>query len=147
MSARGTVGGVLASIAVLTVGWQLGTAGADPQTATGAADGVGSGSVASGSASTPSSSDGTYTGTSTSTPFGDVQVQVSVSGGAITDVTALKLTDHDGRSVQISNRAAPILRSEVLQSQSANVQTVSGATYTTAAYLTSLQSALDQAGI
>jgi len=49
--------------------------------------------------------------------------------------------------VQISNSAAPILRSEVLSSQSARVSTVGGATYTSDAYLTSLQSALDQAGL
>ena len=48
--------------------------------------------------------------------------------------------------MQISNRAAPVLRSEVLAAQSARVQNVSGATYTTGGYLQSLQSALDQAG-
>jgi uncharacterized protein with FMN-binding domain len=80
------------------------------------------------------------------TRFGNVQVQVTVAGGTITDLTALQLTDSDGRSVQISNRAAPILRQEVLASQSANVANVSGATYTSQAYLSSLQSALDQAG-
>jgi uncharacterized protein with FMN-binding domain len=90
--------------------------------------------------------DGTYTGASVSTRFGDVQVQVTISGGAITDVTALHLTDHDGRSVQISNQAAPMLRSEVLSAQTANVNMIGGATYTSDAYLTSLQSALDQAG-
>ena len=76
-----------------------------------------------------------------------MQVQVTVSGGSITDVTALQLTNADGRSVQISNRAAPILRDEVLASQSAQVSNVSGATYTTQAYLESLQFALDQAGL
>jgi uncharacterized protein with FMN-binding domain len=75
-----------------------------------------------------------------------VQVQVTISGGAITDVTALHLTDHDGRSVSISNRAEPILRDEVLQAQSSSVSLVSGATYTSAAYLQSLQAALDAAG-
>jgi uncharacterized protein with FMN-binding domain len=91
--------------------------------------------------------DGTYTGSSVSTRFGNVQVAVTIAAGSITDVTALQLTDDDGRSIQISNRAAPILRSEVLSSQSARVSNVSGATYTTDAYLTSLQSALDQAGV
>ena len=95
---------------------------------------------------TASSTDGTYTGSTVSTRFGDVQVQVTISGGAITEVTPLHLTDHDGRSVMISNQAAPILRDEVLQAQSASVQMVGGATYTSAAYLQSLQSALDQAG-
>lgn len=68
-------------------------------------------------------------------------------GGAITGVTALKLTDHEGRSVQISNYAAPILRSEALQAQSADVQTVGGATVTSDAYLISLQAALDAANL
>ncbi|EPR77162.1 hypothetical protein ADILRU_0542 [Leifsonia rubra CMS 76R] len=53
---------------------------------------------------------------------------------------ALHLTNADGRSVQISNYAAPILRSEVLNSQSARVSNVGGATYTTQTYLTSVQS-------
>ena len=92
------------------------------------------------------STDGTYSGSSVGTRFGDVQVQVTISGGAITDVTALHLTDHDGRSVSISNRAEPILRDEVLQAQSSSVSLVSGATYTSAAYLQSLQAALDAAG-
>ena len=81
------------------------------------------------------------------TRYGAVQVQVSVANGTITDVIALQLTDRDGRSAQISNRAAPLLRSEVLTAQSASVQIVSGATYTSEGYLTSLQSALDQAGL
>jgi uncharacterized protein with FMN-binding domain len=87
----------------------------------------------------------TYQGTAVQTRFGAVQVQVTVSGGTITDVTALQLTDDDRKSVQISNRAAPLLRSEVLAAQSADVQTVSGATVTSNAYLTSLQAALDAA--
>lgn len=63
----------------------------------------------------------------------------------ITNVTALRLTDDGGRSVQISNYAAPVLRTEVLAAQSAKVSSVGGATYTTDGYLTSLQSALDKA--
>lgn len=74
-------------------------------------------------------------------------MSVTISGGSITDVSALTLTNADGRSVQISNRAAPVLRDEVLSAQSASVSNVSGATYTTQAYLSSVQSALDQAGL
>jgi uncharacterized protein with FMN-binding domain len=70
-----------------------------------------------------------------------------VTNGKITDVKALHLTDDGGRSVQISNYSAPILRSEVIKSQSARVSTVGGATYTSDAYLSSVQAALDQAGI
>lgn len=70
-----------------------------------------------------------------------------MKSGKITDVTAVQLTNRDGRSVQISNYAAPILRQEVLSAQSAKVNTVGGATYTSDAYLTSLQSAIDKAGL
>ena len=135
MRTRATVLGVLASIGVLTVGWQAGAAGADTTT------------TATGDTTTTSSSDGTYTGTSVSTRFGDVQVEVTIGGGQITDVTALELTDKEQKSVSISDRAAPLLRSEVLAAQSADVSTISGATYTSDAYLSSLQSALDQAGL
>lgn len=104
------------------------------------------GTDAGGTGAAATTVDGTFEGPTVSTRFGDVQVQVTIAGGAISDVTALQLTDHDGRSVQISNRAEPVLRSEVLQAQSASVSLVSGATYTSAAYLQSLQSALDAAG-
>ncbi|MEA9983844.1 MULTISPECIES: FMN-binding protein [Subtercola] len=96
-------------------------------------------------AATPAATQGAFTGSAVSTRYGTVQVQITVSGGKITDVTPLHLTDDGGRSVQISNQAAPILRKEVLAAQSANVDSVSGATYTTDGYLQSLQSALDQA--
>jgi uncharacterized protein with FMN-binding domain len=76
-----------------------------------------------------------------------VQVKLVVAAGKITDVVAVHLTDQGGRSVQLSNRAAPILRSEVLKAQSAKVASVSGATYTTDAYLLSVQSAIDKAGL
>jgi uncharacterized protein with FMN-binding domain len=81
------------------------------------------------------------------TRFGTVQVQITVNAGAITDVTALQLTDDDRKSVQISNRAAPLLRAEVMRAQSAQVQTISGATVTSDAYLSSLQGALDAANL
>ena len=89
---------------------------------------------------------GTFAGSVVATRFGNMQVSVTLADGTITDVTALQLTDKDSRSVQISNRAAPVLKSEVLKAQSAAVANVSGATYTTQGYLTSLQAALDAAG-
>ncbi|WP_307842829.1 FMN-binding protein [Salinibacterium sp. NK8237] len=89
--------------------------------------------------------DGTYTGSRINTRFGDVQVAVTVSAGIITEVAALTLADKYSRSDQTSNKTAPILRAEVIESQSAQVSHVSGATYTSQAYLESVQSALDQA--
>ncbi|MCU1482900.1 MAG: FMN-binding protein [Subtercola sp.] len=119
------------------------TATPEPSTAASAPSATSAPSESPSAAST----DGTYTGSSVNTRYGTVQVQITVSAGSITDVTALQLTDSDSRSVQISNRAAPVLRQEVLAAQSANVDSVSGATYTSDGYLKSLQSALDQAGL
>ena len=168
MRIRALLGGILGSAAVLIIGWQAGAAAAhnaSAEASTGSAS-TGSGSTGSGSSSGSSSTssgtsstgtstststpttvkDGTYTGDVENTQFGPVQVKVVVTGGKITDVVALQLTDRGGRSVQISDYAAPILRKEVLSAQSAHVSTVSGATYTSEGYLTSLQSALDKAG-
>jgi len=88
----------------------------------------------------------TVDGQVVSTRFGPVQVEVVVAGGQIKEIVALQLPT-GRRSGQISNYSAPILREEALQAQSANIDIVSGATYTSDAYSRSLQSALDQAGV
>lgn len=175
MKIRGTVAAALASAGILLAGWQTGTqaggistvassttaTGTTGATGTGASGSSGSsgsssssgttgssGSASSGSSSSSNSSaSGTYKGNTVQTRFGPVQVQITVANGKITDVTALQLTNTDGKSIQISNRAAPLLRSKVLAAQSANVQTVSGATITSDAYLTSLQAAIDAANL
>ncbi len=86
------------------------------------------------------------TGPTVSTRFGPVQVQIEVSGGTVTDVIALQLPS-GGRSGRISDYAEPTLHDEALAAQSASIDGVSGATYTSRAYAKSLQAALDQAGI
>ena len=91
---------------------------------------------------------GQYTGQDVTTKYGDVQVQITVSNGRITDVQAPLLPSDRARSVEISQAAGPILHSEALRAVSANpaqIDTVSGATYTSDAYVQSLQSAIDQA--
>jgi uncharacterized protein with FMN-binding domain len=137
--------GALGSAVVLAAGWQVGVLfeGAAPS-ATGPRVAGPTSGTSPGGASTVS---GTFTGTSESTRYGSVQVKLVVASGKITDVVAVHLTDQGGRSVQLSNRAAPILRAEVLKAQSAKVASVSGATYTTDAYLRSVQAAIDKAGI
>ncbi|MGK3650532.1 FMN-binding protein [Pseudarthrobacter enclensis] len=168
MKARGTLAAALASAGILLAGWQAGTQAGGVSTlasgttssgttgsgttAAGATGASGTGSSGTGSSGTGSSGStstaaGTYKGTAVQTRFGAVQVQITVASGKITDVTALQLTDDDRKSVQISNRAAPLLRSEVLSAQSADVQTISGATVTSNAYLTSLQAAIDAANL
>lgn len=89
--------------------------------------------------------DGQYTGNDVSMRFGDVQVKVIVRGGRITDIQTPQMPFDRPRSQQISQEAAPLLHDEVLQAQSAQIDSLSGATYTSDAYAQSLQSALDQA--
>ena len=85
------------------------------------------------------------TGNAFDVGYGVVQVRVSLVGKHISDVTALSLPQ-GGRSSDISSYAAPQLRREALSAQSANIDTVSGASYTSAGYARSLQSALDKSG-
>ncbi len=87
---------------------------------------------------------GTYTGDSVDASYGYVQVRVVISGGKIADVQFL---DHPrgGNSTRINNYAMPYLISEAIALQDSNVDTVSGASYTSEAYRQSLGSALAQA--
>ncbi len=167
MRTRAVLGSILGSAAVLFVGWQAGAAiapagvssslGSTPVgTAPGVNSGTASGSAPSSSGATPntnpaggasSGASGTFTGDTAQTPFGPMQVAIVVSGGKVTDVKTLQVTNMGGRSAQISNYATPILKQEVLAAQSSQVNMVSGATYTSQGYLTSLQSALDKAKI
>jgi uncharacterized protein with FMN-binding domain len=174
VKARGAVSAALASAGILLAGWQsgvhvaetrstaaatsAGTSGTGTTGATGAATaaptaaasgsaGSAGGSGSAGASGAAAAAGGTYDGAVVQTRFGAVQVRITVTAGAITDVTALRLPDDDRKSIQISNRAAPLLRSEVLAAQSADVQTISGATVTSDAYLTSLQAALDAANL
>ena len=87
----------------------------------------------------------TVTGDSVYTEFGYVTVAVTLSGSRIVDVLAVELPSEHSRSVTINNRAGPILRQRALSAQSAQIDTVSGATYTSEGYRESLQSALDRA--
>ncbi|MEO8438023.1 MAG: FMN-binding protein [Chloroflexota bacterium] len=99
--------------------------------------------AANGGGTAPSA---TVDGPVVSTRYGDVQVEVSVAGGRLKDVVALQLPT-DRRSGQISRAVEPILHQEALLAQSASIDIVSGATYTSDAYARSLQAALDQAGL
>lgn len=79
------------------------------------------------------------------TPYGAIQVQLTYTGTRITAVNELQSPNDQGRSVEINAQAAPILAQEVLSSQSAKIDTVSGATYTSEGYAQSVQSAIDKA--
>lgn len=172
MRTRAALGSVFASITVLIVGWQAGASAAahtqlasagspttpattptTPATTPSASPSPPPAAPTSSSAPPPAASAPapstrvTVKGSSVDTPFGSVQVEIVVQNKKITDVVPLHLTDAGGRSVAISNQAAPILRSEVLAAQSANVDMVGGATFTSEGYLTSLQAAIDKAGL
>jgi hypothetical protein len=76
--------------------------------------------------------------------YGVLDVKVTVTGTRITDVSVPALQVIDPTSQQICEQVIPMLRSEVLSAQSATIDGISGATYTSASYAQSLQSALDQ---
>lgn len=86
-----------------------------------------------------------FNGSLINTRYGPVQVQAQISNGTISEVAVVAYPDGDGESRSINARALPRLRTEVLTAQDANVDTVSGATYTSNGYRESLQAALDQA--
>jgi len=94
-----------------------------------------------------SGSAGTFTGDAVMTRFGAVQVQITVADGSITKSVVTQVPWTDRRDQEINSRAVPILNSEVLSAQSADIDMVGGATITSQAYIQSLQSAIDQAGL
>ena len=89
----------------------------------------------------------TVDGSTISTRWGPVQVEAVIStSGQICDVDAIQSPDSHGRSVRINQQALPILHTEVMKAQSANINGVSGATVTSIGYARSLQSILDSVG-
>jgi uncharacterized protein with FMN-binding domain len=86
-----------------------------------------------------------YLGAEASTPYGPVQVSISLRSGRLVDVDTVQVPSAAARGIEIGRRAVPLLREQALQRQSADLDTVSGATYTSDGYRRSLQSALDAA--
>ncbi len=121
--------------------------GANGSTASGSGSAGSSSGGASGSTASTGGAlkNGQYTGAAVQIPFGTVQVKVVVQGGKITDVQPLQMPTSHAYSAQISQYVGPMLRQEVLQAQNAQINLISGATYTSEAYAQSLQAALDQA--
>jgi uncharacterized protein with FMN-binding domain len=86
-----------------------------------------------------------YTGKLVTTKYGPIQVRITVTAGTITDVTAVVRPTGDPRTEKINADALPRLRAHALSAQSADIDTVSGATYTSAGYRESLQAAITKA--
>lgn len=126
---------------------------AAPATTTPAA---GSGGQSSSGASGPKSAPSTpskpntatkvVTGDAVDTRYGPVQLQVTFSGKKITSINVLQYPSESFRDQQINSYALPILNQEAMSAQNANIDVVSGATYTSDGYAQSLQSAIDKAG-
>jgi uncharacterized protein with FMN-binding domain len=142
-----------ASAAAMPVTTPMPTLAAGPSSADsrGHADGAGM-TRSSASASADMSGTGagagatrTLTGAVANTQHGPMQVQLVLTGQRITKVNVLQRTDDGQESIQINSFAIPKLTSETLTAQSARIDAVSGATYTSQGYIQSLQSALDQA--
>jgi uncharacterized protein with FMN-binding domain len=151
-----TLGGTAAGLAALLSFKTHSVAAAAPDAAPSppAASAGPSQPMTKGTGSAPKASSGsgsmaasrTVTGTVASTQHGPMQVQLTLDGTKITKVTVLQRTNDGAESVQIDSTAIPQLTSETLTAQSAHIDAVSGATYTSSGYIQSLQSALDKAG-
>ncbi|MFF6989701.1 FMN-binding protein [Streptomyces sp. NPDC010273] len=115
-----------------------------PAPAASSSSGATSGSGSGGSTATGTR---TVTGETAQTRWGPVQVKITLTNGRITDVSAVQSPSDNPRDQEINSYALPELRREVLAAQSAKIDTVSGATYTSDGYRQSLQSALDSAGL
>ncbi|MFI5530249.1 FMN-binding protein [Kitasatospora sp. NPDC051853] len=102
--------------------------------------------AASGDASDASATTRSVTGDAVDTRYGPVQVKVTLTGTRITAVEAVRYPSEDRRDREINSSAVPVLNQEAISAQSADIDVVSGATYTSDGYARSLQSALDRAG-
>ncbi len=99
-------------------------------------------------ATTGSSSTRSANGPSVNYNYGVLSVSVTVSGKKITNVGIASLDDGGNfRSQSIDQQSIPTLEQQALQAQSANIQGVSGASYTSAGFQQSLQSALSKLGL
>ena len=139
---------------------QSGVAGASPAAALGSpapgndaaspspsasASPAASGSAKSGTAGSAAAK--TVTGAAWPTIYGPVQVKITVADGKITAATAVEYPLDTPRDQQINSYAIPQLNAETVAAGNAQIDTVSGATYTSQGYVGSLQSALDKAGL
>lgn len=156
LSITGTVLGVVALLSFKTQGQPLSTAAGGLPSASASGTTATKGATPAGASPDPTVSGSTsaagtaakkYVGSAIRTRYGIVQVAVSAAGAHIASVSFVQLTAFDNRSQDINSQAAPILLQETLQAQSAHIDTVSGASYTSDGYVQSLQSALDQAGV
>ena len=106
-----------------------------------------SGSSGSQDSTSTSSAAKTYAGDAVMTRYGNVQVQITVKAGTITAAEVLQVPWNDRHDQMINSAAVPVYNQETVSAQSAQIDVVSGATYTWDGYTQSLQSAIDQANL
>ncbi|MEU9138107.1 FMN-binding protein [Streptomyces sp. NPDC048404] len=123
------------------------SAGRSPSSSSSSSSGSSSGDSSGASGSSKSTGSGTVTGDSVQTRWGPVQVRITLKDGKITESTAVVYPSDNPKDQEINGYALPQLRRETLAAQSAQIDSVSGATYTSDGYRQSLQSALDSAGL
>lgn len=85
------------------------------------------------------------TGVAISTPFTTIQIRAFVRHRRLVDVEEVIVDNDNAHTRALNQRAIPILHEEALRAGSADIHTVSGATGTSASYISSLQSAIDRA--
>ena len=141
MSSKRTILKPAAALALTGLGSALVVAYRVPSDATPVAN---LGRMQAAGAATGAYRDGTYLGTAVPEPWGTFQVQATISGGRLTDV-ALVQGPGDGHSSRINGAVVPMLTRAAIAAQGATMDLVSGATWTSESYATSLQAALDAA--
>jgi uncharacterized protein with FMN-binding domain len=97
------------------------------------------------SAAPTNSAPETFTGAAVTMRYGIVQVKITVQGGKIVDAQAVQAPT--GSNDRYTQKAVPVLREQTIAAQSANIQGVSGASFTSYGWYTSLASAIAKAGL
>jgi uncharacterized protein with FMN-binding domain len=142
LALTGTIAGLAALLSFKSVSSTAGTTSPTAMGGTTSSAAPKTGSTAAGSASTVTK---VVKGAVEQGPYGPTQVEVSFDGKKIVEVTAIQHTDDGTESAQIDSTALPQLQKEALTAQSGKIDAVSGASYTSSGYISSLQSALDKA--
>ncbi len=138
---------LLSTFAALVLLFSYRTSLGAPAATTAAAGGTTSGGTTSGGTTSGGTNSGgtAYQGSVVPTRWGDIQVTITVAAGKIIAVSVPVHPDGNSKDRQINARALPILTEETIAAQSADIDTVSGATVTSEGYRKSLQAALDAA--
>jgi uncharacterized protein with FMN-binding domain len=142
----GTIAGLAALLSFKSMSSTAGTTAAAASTPASSSSAKAAGTTDGSGKSAAAKTSGTVlTGATEQSPYGPTQVAVTLDGKKIVAVNVLQHTNDGTMSMQIDSNALPKLTQEALTAQSGKIDAVSGASYTSAGYIKSLQSALDKA--